>query len=110
MDALRKEHDAVLEQISARKSIAHFAVCGLSAFLGFLGLTAGVVLLWKSRIDHNEDAWIAFTLGGLASAFALVRWVLGMKERVREHALNARLAALRHALGYDEPGSFLPTK
>lgn len=105
-DSLRAEHDAVLTSLSTRESTRHFAHAGVSTLLAFTIEGTGFKLWHDFSSTNPEWAAAAWSLGGVAFLYALIRLGLGAKTNRDERALLGRLKELRKALGVDAPASF----
>jgi hypothetical protein len=105
---LRAEHDAVLERVSSRQSIGHFAHGVVAVAIGALFLAAAAKLWWDFSEYRPEYYVIALIISGLALAYGVVRLTVGRVVFRREKIQVARLFELREALSLDVPGAMLP--
>lgn len=105
---LRAEHDAILERVSSRQSIGHFAHGIISGCIGALFLAAAVRLWWDAAESDLEFRLAAAGVSSVALMYSAVRLLVGRATFHREASLVARLLELRKALSLDVPGAMLP--
>ena len=105
---LRAEHDAVLERVSSRQSIGHFAHGVVAGGLGALFLATAGKLWWDFSEYHPEYYLIALVISAVALVYSGARLWLGRTVFRWEQGQVARLFELRRALNLDVPGAMLP--
>lgn len=105
---LRAEHDAILERVSSRQSIGHFAHGIISGCIGALFLAAAVRLGWDASESDPEYRLAAAGLSSVTFMYSAVRLLVGRATFRREASLVTRLLELRKALSLDVPGAMLP--
>jgi hypothetical protein len=107
--ALRAEHDALAERLSARRSIDLARRAAYTGFAGFLASGLAVKLAfdrWLSTRPERMRAPPVLFFVALAAALALVLATALVARRVRAHmreedAAFARMRRLRDVLGLD---------
>jgi hypothetical protein len=105
---LRAEHDAVLERVSSRESIGHFAHGIVAGGIGALFLAAAGKLWWDFSEYHPEYHLAALVISTVTLGYSAVRLLIGRATFRREATQVARLFELRKALSLDVPGAMLP--
>lgn len=108
-DAMRAEHDALAERLSARRSIDLVRRAAYGGFLGFLASGLALKLAfdrWFSTRPTRFRGPPVFFFVALAAALALIVATVLVVRRARAHmrdedAAFARLRRLREALGLD---------
>jgi hypothetical protein len=106
--ALRAEHDAVLERVSSRASIGHFAHGIVASGVSILFLAASVKLWWDFSEYRPEYYLAGLVVASGAAAYAAGRLLVGRRIFLQEAVEVDRLLELRRALHLDVPGAMLP--
>jgi len=107
---LREEHDRTLEQLSARKSIFHFAHAAVSLFVAAIMGGASIKLSRDVEFEWAPSLVLpALIVTGVAFSYGVVRLVIGRAAMSKEHAAFERLKTLRRSLELDQVPA-LPTK
>jgi hypothetical protein len=107
--ALRREHDALAAQLSARRSVDEGRKAAYAAFFGFITLGLSVKLAWdrwfSERLTRFDGPplffFVALAMTAVLAVIAVVAFTRARRHMRGEDEAFARFKELRARLGID---------